>query len=232
MLKRNYELTKQNWLVYGLGTVPLFNRFWFWKKSFRAFRERVPRVWISLKHQNYFRVICNCYHNCDHIFILYTVSAWVVGRAIRLLRNTVEFINLLFLLTASGYLKIMYSRSQGNSPLSSAKLGDIYAWMRRSLKETVLSHKLNPYIGKSRYTSYGGLSIWSLNSLLYFIAISLQFQFVYPYTLPKTWPTIDLIICHFCTISMCLFLDCQYGNNYKSSEWKTRPSLESLFSLN
>ena len=108
MLKRNYQLTKQNWLVYGLRTVLPFNRFWFWKKSFRAFRERVPRVWISLKHQNYFRVICNCYQNCgDHIFILYTVSAWVVGRAIRLFRNTVELINILFLVTASGYLKIM-----------------------------------------------------------------------------------------------------------------------------
>ena len=56
------------------------------------------------------------------------------------------------------FVSFFYCRFQGNSPLSSAKLGDIYTWMRRSLKETVLSHKLHPSIGKSRHSS-GGLSI-------------------------------------------------------------------------
>ena len=29
LIKWNYQLTKQNWLIYGLGTVVLFKRFWF-----------------------------------------------------------------------------------------------------------------------------------------------------------------------------------------------------------
>ena len=38
----NYELTiKQNWLVCDLGTVPLFNRFWFWWK-FSFGPEKLP----------------------------------------------------------------------------------------------------------------------------------------------------------------------------------------------
>ena len=48
MIQWDYQLTKQNWLVCELGTLLLFNRFWFQNlpsdpKSYRAFRETGPR---------------------------------------------------------------------------------------------------------------------------------------------------------------------------------------------
>ena len=47
MIRWNYELTKQNWLVCAVGTVLLFNRFLFQNlrsgpKGYRAFRETGP----------------------------------------------------------------------------------------------------------------------------------------------------------------------------------------------
>ena len=96
----NLKMLKRNWTKLSVNEAKLTS---LWVRNCATI-QRGPRVWISLKHQNYFRVICNCYHNCDgHIFILYTVSAWVVGLAIRLFQNTVELINILFLATASGY---------------------------------------------------------------------------------------------------------------------------------
>ena len=52
IIKWNYQLTKQNWLVYKLGTVLLFNMFGFYNlpsgpKSFRAFRKTGPRLCTS-----------------------------------------------------------------------------------------------------------------------------------------------------------------------------------------
>ena len=52
IIKWNYQLTKQNWLVYELGTVLLFNMFGFYNlpsgpKSFRAFRKTGPRPCTS-----------------------------------------------------------------------------------------------------------------------------------------------------------------------------------------
>ena len=49
MIQWNYQLTKQNWLVCELGTLLLFNWFWFQNllsdpKSYRAFRETGPRL--------------------------------------------------------------------------------------------------------------------------------------------------------------------------------------------
>ena len=47
MMQWNYQLTKQDWPVYGLGTVLLFNRFWFQNlpldpKSYRPFQGTGP----------------------------------------------------------------------------------------------------------------------------------------------------------------------------------------------
>ena len=83
-IKTNYQLTKQNWLNCATIQQVLVLKLAFGPKSFRAFRERGPRVRISLKHQNYIRVVCNClncHHKCDdNIYIVsITVSAWVVG---------------------------------------------------------------------------------------------------------------------------------------------------------
>ena len=52
MKQKNYQLTKQNWLVCELGTVLLFNRFWFLPsvlspKSYEAFREMGPTQPVS-----------------------------------------------------------------------------------------------------------------------------------------------------------------------------------------
>jgi len=49
MIQWNYQLTKQNWLVCELGTLLLFNWFWFQNlpsdpKSYRAFLETGPRL--------------------------------------------------------------------------------------------------------------------------------------------------------------------------------------------
>ena len=48
MKQLGYQITEQNWMVCELGTVLLFNRFWFQNmpsdlKSYRAFREIGPR---------------------------------------------------------------------------------------------------------------------------------------------------------------------------------------------
>ena len=53
MIQWNYQLTKQNWLVCGRGTVLLFNKFWLQNlpsgpKSFQALREMGPWSLIKL----------------------------------------------------------------------------------------------------------------------------------------------------------------------------------------